>query len=102
MKKEEMQVFVLFVFSTKTGKVSSTITATGPALLKIAALNMTKSSKSSIIVERNTGKVVFFAEGKKNDFPNVFEDDLGYCNEYGIPKETVKEIKDDRFDKEDK
>ena len=90
-------VNVLFRFSKKTGKIDTTMTGLGVSLMKMWALNKTTKTKATIILERNTGKVLFLAEGT-GDFPKVKDKDLGTAEKYGIPMEFLKSIKDDRFD----
>lgn len=93
-----MNVNVLFRFSKKTGKIDKTMTGLGTALMKMYALNNTPKSKNTMIIERDTGKVLFLAEGKENDWPTIKEDNLGNATEYGIPLEALQAITDDRFD----
>ena len=48
-------------------------------------------------IERDTGKVLFLAQGT-GDFPKVKDKDLGTAEEFGIPMELLAQMKDDRFD----
>lgn len=98
-----LTVHVLFRFSKKTGKVDMTMTALGSAQLKLWALNNTPKTKACIIVERDSGQVISIIKGTE-DFPEIEDcksQYLGFCEAYGIPMDTLKEIKDDRFDEED-
>ena len=91
-------VNVLLRFNKKSGKVDKTMTGLGTALMRMWALNNTTKTKATIIIERDTGKVLFLAKGTESGFPKVEDKDLGNCEEYGIPMEALKEFKDDRFD----
>lgn len=93
--KEEINV--LFRFSKKTGKIDKTMTGIGTALMQMWALNNTPKTKATIIIERDTGKVLFLAQGT-GDFPKVKKTDLGNAEEYGIPMGLLAQMKDDRFD----
>lgn len=95
---KDFKVYVLFRFSKKTGKVDTQITALGNALMQMWALNNTTKTKSCIIVERDSGNVVFATQGTADGFPKVKKGDLGSIEEYGIPLDVLKQIKDDRFD----
>ena len=101
---EDLKVNVLFRFSKKTGKIDTTITGLGTALLRMWCLQNTTKSKGCVIVERDTGKVLFITEGTADGFPKVKDAkkgaDLGTCEDFGMPLEVVQSIKDDRFDKE--
>lgn len=91
------KVNVLLRFSKKTGKVDKTMTGIGTALMQMWALNNTPKTKATIIIERDTGKVLFLAQGT-GDFPKVKDKDLGTAEEFGIPMELLAQMKDDRFD----
>lgn len=90
-------MFVAFRFSKKTGKVDTTLTSAGAAMLKLWGLQNTTKSKNTIVVNRGTGEVVALYEGA-DGMPKVSGKDLGMCTEYGIPLEFVQSITDDRFD----
>lgn len=92
------KVNVFFRFSKKTGKIDKTMTGLGTAIMKMQALNNTPKTKCSMIVERDTGKVLFLAEGT-GEFPKIKEKDLGDITDYGITLEQLQSIKDDRFDR---
>ena len=93
----EPDVHVLFRFSTKTGKIDTTMTALGSALLTAWALHHTPKTKTCIIIERSSGNVIFEATGHPNGFPLIAKN-TGFCEDYDIPLETVQAIKDERFD----
>lgn len=90
-------VHVLFRFSQKTGKIDTTMTSLGSALLQMWALNHTTKTKSCVIVERDTGTVVFATQGT-DGFPKARKGDLGSIEGFGFPLEELQSIKDDRFD----
>lgn len=92
-----MTVKVLFRYSKITGKIDRTLTAINLPLLKLYAMQNTTKTKNVIIIERNTGNVLFMVEGAEN-YPVIVKGNLGNCTEYGIPLEIVQSIKDDRFD----
>lgn len=97
-----MEVYVLFRANKKSGKIDTTMTALGNAMLQLWALQNTTSSKQCFIFERSTGKLVFATSGTKDGFPKVKDarkhGDLGTCDDLGIPFEALSEITDDRFD----
>lgn len=92
-----LAVHVLFQFSQKTGKISSTMTAMGSALLMLWAMENTPKTKGTIIIERDTGRVKMVVEGQ-NVKKFTERDGEVLCTDFGIPLEMVQEIKDDRFD----
>lgn len=97
-----LSVYVLFRFSKKTGKIDTTMTGLGSAMMRLWALNNTTKTKNCIIVERDTG-VIEFATSGTGDFPKVVDrrkdGDIGNAEDYGITAEILQSIKDDRFDK---
>lgn len=65
------------LFNRKSGRAIKIIEQPyGDALLKIVALNNTKSSQDCIIFNDN-GIVTAYFEGKKNDMPTFCEDMIG-------------------------
>ncbi len=91
-------VHVLFRFSEKSGDIDTVMTGIGNAMMRIWALNNTPNKKCCMVVERDTGNIVFATRGTVNDFPAVYDKDLGSCTEYGISLEELQSITDDRFD----
>ncbi len=73
---KELTVHVLFRFSQKTGRVDTTMTSIGNAMLQMWALNNTTKTKGCIIVERDSGEVIFTTTGT-GDFPKVKKGNLG-------------------------
>lgn len=101
---DALKVNVLFRFSKKTGKIDTTITGLGTGLMEMWCLRNTTKSKACLIIERDTGKVLFRAEGTSDGFPKAYhgrQQDLGMCEDYGIPLSMLQAIKDERFDKEE-
>lgn len=97
-KGEKMELYILFRFSKRTGKVDTTMTGLGSALMQIWALNNTTKTKCCMIFERSSGKCVFITEGT-GEFPKVKKgDNLGTCEDYGITLHDLHSIKDERFD----
>ena len=98
----ELKLCVLFRASKKTGKIDTTITALGHGLLSAWGLRNCTKSKMVLICERDTGKVLYVMHGNESNFPDVQSyrnnPELGYCDEYGIPKDFIKSIIDERFD----
>ena len=97
-----LEVNVMFRFSKKTGKIDTTMTGMGSALMQMWALRNTPKTKSCAIFERSTGKLVFASDGT-GDFPKVLKGDAckgRTCEDFGISLEDLQSITDDRFDKE--
>ena len=101
-ENENLKVHVLFRFSKKTGKIDTTMTGLGTAMMQMWALNNTTKTKSCMIFERENGKVKYATYGTADGFPKVKDcrkdGDLGNCEQYGIPLVSLQEITDDRFD----
>ena len=93
-----LTVHVLLRFSKKTGKIDTTMTGLGSAMMELWALQNTTKTKGTLIIERDTGNVVFSAMGTADGWPKV-EKNCGRCEEYGIPLEMMATFTDDRFDK---
>ena len=72
---KELSVHVLFRFSQKTGKIDTTMTSFGSAMLQMWALNNTTKTKGCIVVERDSGEVVFTSKGTES-FPKVKKGNL--------------------------
>lgn len=97
-KEETLTVHVLLRYSAKTGKIDTTMTGLGNALMRLWALQNTPKTKRTIIINRETGRVAYEFDGKEQHF---VEGNLGTCGDYGISPEALQEIKDERFDKEE-
>lgn len=100
----KLKVHVLMRCSKRTGKVDTTMTGIGKALMQMWALQNTTRTKMTYIIERDSGNIVGIYIGKA-DFPTIKKSkvpgDLGKCDDIGISLEVLHQIKDDRFDKED-
>lgn len=92
-----LKVYVLFRFSKRTGKIDTTMTGLGSAMMKLWALQNTTKTKDTVIIDRDNGNIIAAYSGDSSGFPKVKEN-TGNCVEYGIPLELLQEIKDDRFD----
>lgn len=95
-----LAVHVLFRCSKKSGSVDTTMTGMGSALMQMWALKNTPKTKSCLIFERESGKLVFATYGDASGFPKVKKGDecKGMCEDYGISLEDLHDIKDERFD----
>ena len=99
-KDNLLGIYVLFRFSKKTGKIDTTMTAMGIALLKMWALQNTTKTKNTYIFDRESGKCAFAVQGA-DFFPKIIKpEDLKDCEFYGISLADLQKITDDRFDKE--
>lgn len=101
-----LTVHVLMRSSKKTGKVDMTMIGLGKAMLQLWALQNTPKTKSTMVFERESGRLVFKAVGDPSGFPKIFKDTkdaflLETCKDYGIPLETLHGITDPRFDKKE-
>ena len=100
----KLKVHVLMRCSKRTGKVDTTMTGIGKALMQMWALQNTTRTKMTYIIERDSGNIVGIYIGKA-DLPTIKKSkvpgDLGKCDDIGISLEVLHQIKDDRFDKED-
>ena len=99
----ELKVCVLFRFSKKTGKVDQTMTGLGSAMMEFWALQNTPKTKACMIVERDTGRVLYLTQGTSDGFPKVKsverDGEIGNAEDYGIPLDVLRnDFKDDRFD----
>ncbi|MBR3978871.1 MAG: hypothetical protein IKJ94_04530 [Oscillospiraceae bacterium] len=67
----DMHRFGLVRFSKKTGKIDTSMTALGCALLQLWALQSTTKTKACVIVDLVTREVFAEFEGTPGGFPNV-------------------------------
>jgi hypothetical protein len=100
MKDTKLQVHVLLRYSKKTGKIDTTMTGLGTGMMQLWALNNTSPSKECVIINRETGDVVYRTSGRKDNFPDVEDGFICKCDEIGMPHEAILELTDDRFDEE--
>ena len=98
-----LAVHVLFRCTKKSGKIDTTMTGMGSALMQMWALNNTPKSKSCLIFERESGELVFATYGTENGFPKI-KKGIGCegqtCEDFGISLEDLHSFKDSRFDEE--
>ena len=97
---KELTVHVLFRSDKKSGAIDTTMVALGSATLNAWALMNTTKSKNTYVFERESGKLVYSAEGTP-DFPRISYDkdcEGMRCTDFGIPLETLRSIKDYRFE----
>ena len=102
-----MEVCVLFRFSTKTGKVDTTMIALGKGVLQLWGLQNTPKTKTTVIFERESGRLIYEAIGTKEGFPKIRKDTkdsflADTCKDYGISLDFLHSITDPRFDTVDK
>lgn len=99
MKKNDMPVFVLLRASKKTGKVNKCMTGITPALMKMWGLQNTRKNDITLIIERDTGRIVEVYTGTANGYPKrekIRED--AHCTDFDISLDDLQQITDDRFD----
>lgn len=77
----ELKTYCLVRFARKSGKIDTTMEGTGSGLLRVWALQNTKKTKDTIILEKDTGNVCWYYEGTA-DFPKITSKDLGHINDY--------------------
>lgn len=96
----DLSVCVLFRASKKSGKIDTTMTGMGSALMRMWALKNTPKTKMCMIFERESGKLIFATYGQDSGFPKVTKESecKGTCDDWGIPLSALHEITDERFD----
>lgn len=74
--------FACVAFNKRSGKIFKSLEAKfGSATLRLWALQNTPKSRDTIIFDLNSGDVVAYYEGTE-DFPKVYEKDLGNIEQY--------------------
>lgn len=75
MEKENkmLEVYYLVRFNRKSGKIDTTLEATGSAMLKMWGLHNTTKSKDTIVFNKETGEIVAYYEGT-GDFPKIHKE----------------------------
>lgn len=76
-----LDTFCLVRFSKRTGRIDTTLEATGSAQLKLWALHNCTKTKDIIIFHKETGNCIMCVEGTEG-FPNIFEEELGNIKSY--------------------
>lgn len=92
-------VFVLLRASKKTGKVNKCMTGITPALMKMWGMQHTRKNDITLIIERDTGRIIEVFTGTPDGYPkreNIKTD--AHCTDMGITMEDLQTIKDSRFD----
>ena len=98
-EEKYLKIHVLFRCSKKTGKIDTTMTSMGDAMMRLWAMRNTTAGKMCLIFERESGKLVCEVLGSKGGFKvKSGKDCEGTCDDYGIPLNTLHSIKDDRWD----
>lgn len=66
---DTMSRYALVVFTTKRGKVKTTVYGYIPSMLSMFALRCLKAHESAIIVDLSDGKIIYKYEGNTDNFP---------------------------------
>lgn len=71
-----MKKFYGVLFNRNRGTIVTTLEAYSSAMLKLFGMNNRNVSVSRdfVVFDSETGEIVFYCEGKKNDFPNICRD----------------------------
>lgn len=70
-----MDKFYGVLFNRKSGKIVKVISGFSSALLKLYGIQGNVSATRDYVVFNNeTGEIVFYCEGKKNDMPTICKD----------------------------
>ena len=80
----ELKTYVLFRYKKSNRAIDTVLEGLGKAMLKMWALTNTTSSKESLIIEKDTGQVVYLVSGKRGSPPEVKEKDLGTMKDYNL------------------
>lgn len=68
-----MNKFYGVLFNRKSGKIIKSLEGFSSAMLKLFGMNdrNVSSTRDYIVFSSTTGEIVFYCEGKKNDFPTI-------------------------------
>lgn len=70
-----MDMYYGVLFNRKSGKIVKVISGFSSALLRLYGIQGNVSATRDYIVFNNeTGEIVFYCEGKKNDMPTICKD----------------------------
>ena len=71
-----MKKFYGVLFNRKTGKIVTSLEGCSSAMLKLFGMNNrnVSATRDFVVFDSETGEIVFYCEGKKNDFPNICRD----------------------------
>ena len=73
-----MDKFYGVLFNRKSGKIIKVISGFSSALLRLFGIQGNVSATRDYVIFNNeTGEIVFYGEGKKNDMPTIYEDMVG-------------------------
>ena len=71
-----MKKFYGVLFNRKSGKIITTLEGVSSAMLKLFGMNNrnVSATREFVVFDSETGEIVFYCEGKKNDFPTIHRD----------------------------
>ena len=71
-----MKKFYGVLFNRKSGNIVKSLEAYSSAMLKLFGMNNrnVSATRDFVVFDSVTGEIVFYCEGKKNDFPNICRD----------------------------
>ena len=70
-----MDMYYGVLFNRKSGKIVKVISGFSSALLRLYGIQGNVSATRDYVVFNNeTGEIVFYCEGKKNDSPTIYRD----------------------------
>ena len=71
-----MKKFYGILFNRKSGNVVKTLEGCSSAMLKLFGMNNrnVSATRDFVVFDSETGEIVFYCEGKKNDFPTIHRD----------------------------
>lgn len=71
-----MKKFYGVLFNRKSGKIVTTLEGVSSAMLKLFGMNNrnVSATRDFVVFNSETGEIVFYCEGKKNDFPTIHRD----------------------------
>lgn len=71
-----MKKFYGVLFNRKTGKIVKSLEGHSSAMLKLFGMNNrnVSATRDFVVFDATTGEIVFYCEGKKDDFPTICRD----------------------------
>ena len=71
-----MKKFYGVLFNRNKGTIIKSLEAYSSAMLKLFGMNNrnVSATRDFVVFDSVTGEIVFYCEGKKNDFPNICRD----------------------------
>lgn len=70
-----MDMYYGVLFNRKSGKIIKTLEGVSSAMLKLfASQGNVSSTRDYVVFNGTTGEIVFYCEGKKNDYPTIYRD----------------------------